>query len=210
MLRTDGRTDGRTDRRTDERTNGRTDGRSGPTTRPAFAKATQVKKNHRLRMDISPSHPGRGGGALKICILLVKSTPKILLLSKHEISLVPFIYIYSGEPEEYPLNPFIMRYKNWARGNGVYLRKCNGKFVRNICIFGLPDISKAVKDIGLYANKFFYDYEPLAYDCLEEWLHEQTWKQYVNDEPYDTKYYESLDQVRYQVRKGENNTVLTW
>ena len=33
-----GRTDGRTDRRTD----GRTDGRSGPTTRPAFAKATQV------------------------------------------------------------------------------------------------------------------------------------------------------------------------
>ena len=32
-------TDGRTDRRTD----GRTDGRSGPITRPAFAKATQVK-----------------------------------------------------------------------------------------------------------------------------------------------------------------------
>ena len=35
VLRTDGQTDGRTDRRTD--------GRSGPTTRPAFAKATQVK-----------------------------------------------------------------------------------------------------------------------------------------------------------------------
>ena len=34
-----GQTDGRTDRRTDRRT----DGRSGPTTRPAFAKATQVK-----------------------------------------------------------------------------------------------------------------------------------------------------------------------
>ena len=34
VLRTDGQTDGRTD--------GRPDGRSGPTTRPAFAKATQV------------------------------------------------------------------------------------------------------------------------------------------------------------------------
>ena len=33
-----GRTDGRTDRRTD--------GRSGPTTRPAFAKATQVTKTN--------------------------------------------------------------------------------------------------------------------------------------------------------------------
>ena len=31
------------DRRTDRRTDKRTDGRSGPTTRPAFAKATQVK-----------------------------------------------------------------------------------------------------------------------------------------------------------------------
>ena len=36
VLRKDGRTDGQTD--------GRPDGRSGPTTRPAFAKATQVTK----------------------------------------------------------------------------------------------------------------------------------------------------------------------
>ena len=33
---------GRTNERTNERTDRRTDGRSGPTTRPAFAKATQV------------------------------------------------------------------------------------------------------------------------------------------------------------------------
>ena len=39
VFRTDRRTDGRTDGQTD----GRTDGRSGPITRPAFAKATQVK-----------------------------------------------------------------------------------------------------------------------------------------------------------------------
>ena len=39
-----GQTDGQTDGRTDEQTNGQTDGRSGPTTRPAFAKATQVTK----------------------------------------------------------------------------------------------------------------------------------------------------------------------
>ena len=38
-----GQTDGRTDGRTDGQTDGRPDGRSGPTTRPAFAKATQVK-----------------------------------------------------------------------------------------------------------------------------------------------------------------------
>ena len=42
VLRTDRRTDGRTDRRTDRQTDGRPDGHSGPTTIPAFAKATQV------------------------------------------------------------------------------------------------------------------------------------------------------------------------
>ena len=41
--RMDRQTDGRTDRQTDGRTDGRPDGWSGPTTRPAFAKATQVK-----------------------------------------------------------------------------------------------------------------------------------------------------------------------
>ena len=43
VLRTDGRTDRRTDGQTDGQTDGRPDGRSGPTTRPAFAKGTQVK-----------------------------------------------------------------------------------------------------------------------------------------------------------------------
>ena len=45
-----GRTDRRTDRRTDGRTDGRPDGRSGPTTRPAFAKATQVKSSNIMAM----------------------------------------------------------------------------------------------------------------------------------------------------------------
>ena len=45
--RTDRRTDGRTDGRADGQTDGRPDGRSGPTTRPAFAKATQVTKRYR-------------------------------------------------------------------------------------------------------------------------------------------------------------------
>ena len=40
MLQTDGQTNGRAN----EQSNRQTDGRSGPTTRPAFAKATQVTK----------------------------------------------------------------------------------------------------------------------------------------------------------------------
>ena len=129
----------------------------------------------------------------------------------HQCFLVNHIVLlFSGEAEEYPLNPFFLRYKNWERFHGVYIRECHGIFVRNICILGLADISKAVKDVGLYANKFFYDYDPLGYDCLESWFNEHTWKQYINDEHYDTRYYESLDQPRYQFRKGDNNKVPMW
>ena len=103
-----------------------------------------------------------------------------------------------------------MRYKNWGVKAGIYRRKCHGKFVRNICILGLADLSKAVKDVGLYANKFFYYYQPLAYDCLEEWLNDHTWTQFLNDERFDVGYYEKLDQVKYQLRKGHNNTELLW
>ena len=53
-----GRTDERTNKQMNEQTNGqtdgRTDGRRGPTTRPAFAKATQVK---RVKKSILPTHP---------------------------------------------------------------------------------------------------------------------------------------------------------
>ena len=59
---TDGRTDGRTDRRTDGRTDGRPDARSGPTIRPAFAKAMQVKSgyNHVSKWPLSNSRHGVG------------------------------------------------------------------------------------------------------------------------------------------------------
>ena len=51
VFRTDRQTDGRTDGQTDGRTDRRTDGRSGPITRPAFAKATQVRNRSALAVN---------------------------------------------------------------------------------------------------------------------------------------------------------------
>ena len=47
-------TDGQVGERTDGRAGGRIDGRSGPTNRPAFAKATQVKIKSREHSSILP------------------------------------------------------------------------------------------------------------------------------------------------------------
>ena len=47
---------------------------------------------------------------------------------------------------------------------------CHGKFVRMICHFGVGDLPALTASPQLFANKFSYDYQPLAYDCLEQWL----------------------------------------
>ena len=60
------RTDRRTDEHTNERTDRRTDGRSGPTTRPAFAKATQVTKSY-FTAQISESFDKIQNLLIKLC-----------------------------------------------------------------------------------------------------------------------------------------------
>ena len=105
-------------------------------------------------------------------------------------------FFLPGDPEEYPLKPSLMRYKNWEFGHSVYVRGCAGKYVRNICVLGIGDLHRAYNDIGLFVNKFNIDFEYLALDCLEEILYQKTWNQYLNDTQIDTNYYEHLDYVK--------------
>ena len=102
----------------------------------------------------------------------------------------------TGDPEEYPLKPFLARYKNWQVGHSTFTRECAGKFVRNICVLGVGDLHRAYMDIGLFVNKFHLDFEYLALDCLEDELYKKTWHQYVYDDQIDTTYYSHLDYVR--------------
>ncbi|ESO95950.1 hypothetical protein LOTGIDRAFT_64655, partial [Lottia gigantea] len=56
------------------------------------------------------------------------------------------------------------RYKIWTDSK----RQCGSrKFVRDICILGMADLPMLTKAPQLFANKFHYEFEPLAYDCLE-------------------------------------------
>ena len=68
----------------------------------------------------------------------------------------------------------------------------------------MGDIYKAVNDIGLFANKFHSDFEPAGLDCLESWLNERTWEQYLSNKTIDVSYYKELDQVKFQYRPNED------
>ena len=48
--------------------------------------------------------------------------------------------------------------------------KCNGKYQRGVCIFSFGDLSLLITRHEFFANKFLLDYNPIAYQCMEEWI----------------------------------------
>jgi hypothetical protein len=97
----------------------------------------------------------------------------------------------------------IMRYKVWDSTP----KHCNGKFVREVCIFGVYDLPNMAKSYDLFANKFYYYYQPMALNCLEErhsnWTRDDILG--VSDR-IDSNYYESLSNVKQHVASGLENT----
>ena len=56
----------------------------------------------------------------------------------------------------------------WVAWGGV--DKCHGMWRRGTCVFGVGDLPQLLPHHELFANKFYIDYEPLALQCLNEWL----------------------------------------
>ena len=55
---------------------------------------------------------------------------------------------------------------NWRRS----LPKCFGKYVRELCIFNAEYLQFLRKRPELFVNKFHYDFDPVAMQCMEELL----------------------------------------
>jgi len=51
---------------------------------------------------------------------------------------------------------------------------CQGKWVREICIFGIGDLPWLSRRPELFINKLYTDFEWLTYDCLEERVFNRT------------------------------------
>lgn len=76
---------------------------------------------------------------------------------------------------------------------------CRGQWVREICIFGVGDLPWLYRRPELFVNKFYADFEPLAYDCMEELIHNRTLSPFQgghvtsstpnDDEKFDPSYY---------------------
>ena len=45
-----------------------------------------------------------------------------------------------------------------------------GELRHNICVFSLEDLPELVTRHEFFANKFLLEFDPIGYQCMEEWL----------------------------------------
>ena len=85
---------------------------------------------------------------------------------KYKISIKDFILILKDEWKYRNRVNTTARYIIWG-GENI---SCYGKYQRGICIFSVKDLSRLVNRHEIFANKFYLNYNPIAYQCMEEWI----------------------------------------
>ena len=85
--------------------------------------------------------------------------------------------------------------------HGVYaawysVDNCHGRWQRGCCVFGLDDIPLLINRKEFFANKFEISFQPLALECLGQWiLHKQ-----FHPPRLDLTYYQNLPFVKQQLK----------
>ncbi|CAC5399921.1 GCNT1 [Mytilus coruscus] len=84
--------------------------------------------------------------------------------------------------------------KSWLAVNAAWdgTDQCQGKFVRDISIFGVGDLKELVLRKETFANKFHPDFQYLALECLEEYINNKTF----NPMRFDSFYNKQLSFIR--------------
>lgn len=67
-----------------------------------------------------------------------------------------------------PTDRLLVKMMRW--GDGDDHPPCEGKYVRGLCIFGVGYLYHLTAVPHLFANKFYYKYDPICLQCLEQLL----------------------------------------
>ena len=78
--------------------------------------------------------------------------------------------------EKYDLNELqsVTRLVKWAGLDTSVYPKCSGRFRRGVCVYGVGDLPWLLQQHHLFANKFDFDVDPYAIECLDTWLRNRT------------------------------------
>ncbi|XP_071760021.1 putative beta-1,3-galactosyl-O-glycosyl-glycoprotein beta-1,6-N-acetylglucosaminyltransferase 7 isoform X1 [Centroberyx gerrardi] len=65
----------------------------------------------------------------------------------------------------------------WRDQEGTAHNGCKGRYVRDICIYGVEDLPWIINRNSMFANKFESSTFPEALDCLEQWHRDKVLRQ---------------------------------
>ena len=85
------------------------------------------------------------------------------------------------------------KFVNW-RKEGPW--KCQGKYVRDVCIMGVGDVSRVTRSKQLFVNKIYESFQYLALDCMEQWYFEKVRREYTEGVNLDVQFYKYLPFVK--------------
>ncbi len=84
-------------------------------------------------------------------------------------------------PGGYPVGTWDSKIRFMKWGGNKKHPDCQGKYVRDLCIFGVGYLEYLHTQSHLFANKFHYTYDPIAIQCIEEMLDTRTWHPEMSD-----------------------------
>jgi hypothetical protein len=51
---------------------------------------------------------------------------------------------------------------------------CEGIKIHSLCIFSYKSLPRLIPRLEYFLNKFRLEYDPIAYQCMEEWINNKT------------------------------------
>ncbi|XP_074641213.1 beta-1,3-galactosyl-O-glycosyl-glycoprotein beta-1,6-N-acetylglucosaminyltransferase 3-like [Tubulanus polymorphus] len=103
---------------------------------------------------------------------------------------------YNESDEAKPITSHT-RWKHWTDYKGS--PKCHGKIVRLICIPGIEDLSRIIKDnTKPIINKLYINFEYLTFDCLEDYVRGLQNEANSISFQFNDTYFKQLNHVKYR------------
>ena len=84
---------------------------------------------------------------------------------------------------------FISRAVKWRKTSD---ENCHGRFVRNVCIYGLGDLPWLLRHENIVANKFYESYQPEALNCLENIMYQVLMSREGSQPNFNISFYKTL------------------
>ncbi len=82
----------------------------------------------------------------------------------------------------------LSRFVGWGYEGGENFYECKGASRHFICIFSIEDLPELIEKPFFIANKFRLDYDPIAYQCMEEWYDQRSQSSQIIDMNFYCKF----------------------